>query len=419
MSSPNQPQDNLNLPLERGRHFSKAKMLIAALAVTYFVADIHENTNQSQVITDLTEQVSQLDEQLDKMSDSLKDNNLEAAKRNERLVNILGAAAGSGSEGILNNDLKSIDELKGTDLEVDRSDTEKLKAATVKLGVKNPEGDTWQKHCTGIKVKYEDKIYVSTARHCFDQDYKDEYLGKGGGGDVEDTGFNITRALKSKYSIFLANDANINYDANLQPIGAVRSITIDNSGDNDYALLSIFETEDFNAIPAYEIKPINESDLVQGANVSLYGLPAASGNFPVSAKGVYLGLTEEEAYSPSKIVVGIESVSDPSDDACNFGASGSSSVIATKNGSFLTGPLSARNSIKFGEGTPFANEGDDPKQTVSIRLHEEGITGVDMFSFDTICYFSYPRLKVLNNLVNGFTHELPPANFGGMTGTEK
>lgn len=330
------------------------------------------------------------------------------AKELKRVAAITGSLAGADKETILGTSLRSVESLPGYGQKVTHEQYERLRAATVKI-VSRYKGaaipSVWSENCTGTKVRIEGQDYVATAAHCFGEE-SSRYMGKGGGGPQAETiAKNFSDVTNKEYAMVDPSHDPVNRDEH--PIALFSGLSISLVGP-DWALLKpTFIDEQFQsafeAIPA--LTYTSESHRKPGEQVALYGVPAANDNYPVPGFGVYLGRVPSDTDTSIFVdLVGIRAHS-PSQDACNFGASGSHALFAD---GYVTGPLALRNNVS---NTKVANPGDDPQIGIDNRLQFERELGIDMSSFETVCGFAAPLPDTLSSLVAGFDQVVTPDHY--------
>jgi hypothetical protein len=263
-----------------------------------------------------------------------------------------------------------------------------MRASTVKVVAADLDdpGDYYFERCTGLKVAVGGKTYVLTARHCFENSFKQRTVFPSLFSDADNStapdlhsAKNITSRLNEKIGVWTANSQGTEV-----PDPTARAIGVSVSYYPDMALLR-FDPKDpassrFNKSPTIPYDAGLSRAAVPGAETSTFSIPDVSGGTIIESRGVYLGRVSSP-YDPAETLdlIGINP-HDTGADACNYGASGASAIIA---GGFITGPLSIRNSIpKKG----FINGADDRVLGTRMRkVMAKELGGLDLTHFSTIC----------------------------------
>lgn len=327
-------------------------------------------------------------------------------------------------------------QLPGAGVTVKDATKEKLQQSTVKILArwKGYEGD-WYETCTGTKVNAVGAEYVATAAHCFGEATGAEsglIDTQNNSSSQEPKALDFLHASPLEYAI---SDPLLSSDQRKQtPLGIVEGIAIGVQG-TDWALLKVRPTD----VGEAQIQPRTFNDIapfpytsglarkqqpVAGQQVALFGVPSASQNVPVPAKGTYLGRAKTYNSFGKPVAfdyVGIKPKT-PDRDTCNFGASGSSFSADVYDGkvAFVSGPLSRRLNTKYDPYSPQYYVDGEPNSIVQdmTRLNiEAGMRTlendlkVSLKSFTTICGFSVARPKktinTLGDLVGAFGHYTP------------
>jgi hypothetical protein len=286
---------------------------------------------------------------------------------------------------------------------------QKAKASTVQIGTQSKgaaDKSTWYQNCTATKMTYQARTFVLSAAHCFADD-----IPKHGGPEdavMLPRAVNITSKATESYAIL---DPTIpeHQRMSAEPLAFVTNIAINRSGDADWALLEVSQNEDsdraFGDIPGLNLQNTASgySDIipkppVEGQNTVVYSIPQSSGNTEIMEPGTYLGRVYggEIGYSSSYLydLVGINP-EDPTEDACNYGASGSQAVLADGT---TTGPLAWRNNIGYPNGTREPVDGT-AQHTRTDRLKIEATTGINSDQFSTVCIYSAAQPDTIGSLI--------------------
>lgn len=291
---------------------------------------------------------------------------------------------------ITGESLKSIDSLEAYGSKITPEQRERLRVATVEVGKRQKgSAEPWQLTCTATKVSNGSEVFVMSATHCFTGDLP-QVSGKGGGGIKMDA-LNITDTSLFEYAIL---DPKIDHTERptAEPMARVSALALDMYA-SDLALLRIDSsttTDEYTEHPAVSFGEFSSVLMapVPGEQTALYSLPSASNFEPVVSTGVYLGRvdasTEVSLYSSKLDIVAVWP-SSAAEDACNFGASGSSAIFA---GGVVSGPLSFRNNAN-GFGSADERQPEDTGG-MHYRLILEQQLGLDLTDVPTICGYSQP-----------------------------
>ena len=288
---------------ERPAH--KGRKLVAAAALT--LAAIGHEANQWRTV------------------DALQAENAKKTEQTDRLTSIIASQTGIDEKVIKGESLNKIDSLEAFGQHASPEQREMLTEATVKVGKRQKGTEVWWQSCTGIKITDGTKNYVLSATHCFSDDIVS--LGKGGGYDA----VNISQASNFEYA--LLDQSNLSPDGSGTASVPIESVAVSRSA--DWALIKIGA----NAPPEFAEKPSipfellvnSDSSPVPGEEVALFAYPGHSQGAPVAASGTYIGRIYDPGLSnfgSSLDLVAINPTAD-SDDACYYGASGSSAVFSS------------------------------------------------------------------------------------------
>ena len=313
----------------------------------------------------------------------------------DRVTDFVADQAGVGKGVVTGESLHLVNSLPGIEKLVSPEQRQLLEASTVKIAKRVKDSNSeWFESCTATKVTNGSESFILSAAHCFSSDM----ASSGGKGAVPDV-LNMTELSSYEYAVFLpSKEPGL---ATGEPIARSSRLVIDFSGRADLALMRVDTSADFDDIPAISLEDftsVNKSPNL-GEQVALYGVPGSSGNVPITATGTYFGrVTGGALGSPNQFIdlVGIDP-SLPAEDACNYGASGSSAVFA--DGS-VTGALTIRNNIGYETGM----KQPEDIHSSQYRLMIESLTGLDLGEFTTICGFAVPdeqSFAVLQSALNG------------------
>lgn len=309
----------------------------------------------------------------------------------DRQTAIIASQNNIDADVITGKSLHDIKSLMAYDVRVSPEQRERMQRATVEVGKRlKGSASPWELSCTATKVTNGKEEFVLSATHCFTGDLP-PVSGKGGGGGVVGVS-NITNTSLFEYAI-LDNELDHAERPTAQPLARVTALSVDMYA-SDIALLRIDEstaTDDFISRPAVSFGDFSSAitSATPGEQAALYSMPQASDFVPVSATGTYLGRVYTSAdlmssYSSQLDLVAIWPDS-ASEDACNYGASGSSAVFA---GGFVSGPLSFRNNTNGFDANRDVQAGD--VGGMSARLHIESQLGLDLSGVPTICGYTVP-----------------------------
>ncbi|MEK7562035.1 MAG: hypothetical protein AAB541_04200 [Patescibacteria group bacterium] len=294
----------------------------------------------------------------------------------ERAAEIAARLIGVSKEQLSARGLRRVEDLPGYEKKVSPEIRRKLAESTMRMvwRSKTASGNTpWQEWCTVTKIATHGKSYGVVAGHCFptaNANFKDADAWPAQ---------NIIGAMMNDYAIAKDDVQN--------PIAIVKGISVMAPGGSDFALVDIEAMTneggdgmtDFNSIPALDYDAPQKAP-IPGEQVALFSKPVAS-KLPVMATGRWLGRKWMGGLNGRQLVdiVGIDPY-EPKDDACNYGASGSSAIAA---GGFITGPLSMRNNIGYQSGKMNSSGNDaDSRMVVKYRINDfERELGIRMERF--------------------------------------
>lgn len=354
------------------RSSHKVRKTVAAVALT--LAALKHETSQVQNI------------------DTIQSENAKKTEQIDRLTSIIASQTGINEDVIKGESLKGLESLPAFGSHISPEQREMLTDATVKVGKRQKGTDTWWQSCTGIKVSNGTESFVLSATHCFTDDLVS--LGKGGGTDA----LNITNESRFEYSLLDQSSLSSKEDSSGTAIASISSVAISFSA--DWALMRVDSTA---ASKVFSEKPAIPMDMLvetvrqpaPGEEVALFSYPGHSEGAPVVATGTYLGRIENSGLSNFSYSLDLVAINpaDDSDDACYYGASGSSAVFS---GGSVSGPLSMRNTIGYGDSHTVTT-GDVNDETA--RLYIESYTQLDLSAFGVICGFSAPGQYTVDSLI--------------------
>ena len=274
----------------------------------------------------------------------------------------------------------------------------------------NKGGDqNWMPICTTNRISYKGNDNLATvAGHCLRADSNI-------GNSTYDVWpyQNIADTSNDEYALASITDP-------LTPIASVENIAMSPDDANDAALLEVEPI--VGKDPGHGFESVTPIDMdahhkapILGEPVAIYSFPDAAGYSPVTATGVYLGT----AYVPNpanKIqrvyVVGINP-KDPSNDGCNYRASGNNAKSAS-GFNFLE--LSMRNNVGYEDGQPNPSGTDVPTLGEKFRLDTlERALGIRLDGFSTLCIYQVfdhvptnSQRDTMDGLIKGFLHRAVP-----------
>lgn len=230
--------------------------------------------------------------------------------------------------------LRAIEELPGYGLKPSPEARKQLTASTVKIVKREKHVQSaWQEWCTGTKVSIGGEVFITSAKHCFNDlgwlSLRPKAKEKAQAG--ENPAINLAPNARYEYAVIDPGPKKRGWPTELPPVVAeIKDIVVDPSKPNDWALLKPDISKGgtgapiFNAIPVMDIMKMTQKAVV-GQEVVLYGLPQVTGHKPVAGKGVYIG-EEVNADSNQRIAWVATRAKDQVHDPCLFGASGSSAI---------------------------------------------------------------------------------------------
>lgn len=358
------------LPLRR---IAGSAVAASALAASLMVGH-HELSERDDEIGELTAENERLDSELGDLRD-----------QGERLADIATDVSGSSESLVRGTTLRHVSELPGFGREVSEEQKEALRSATVKLGVSQDGGQTFESGCNALLVKDDrGNLLASTAAHCYSQ--TGFIINRSG---MARPATNITKFVPETIGVFAA-DADVT-SPTAQRLATVESIAVDTTGITDSALLELTSEgsalQTLNPVPLDSIYTLADEP-VPGEEVYIYGANQQTGSVPAENVGIYLGrttYTQEgliQHYRP-RFLVGVRA-STKLEDPCFFGNSGESAQF--RSGGF-SGPLSTRNSSGYSDPQP-PEEPNSPYSYRLNRLEVERALGLDLDEFRVICGFT-------------------------------
>jgi hypothetical protein len=379
-------------PTPNHNYFRKSVAALVAAGVLLgggYKLEDHENQLEHKITS------------LQQTNESLQSTNRLQAKAIANISSEIADMMGVTTETVTGAGLKDITKTPGYGKEVSPKDKEQMRAATVKI-VSRPKGSNqgWEDTCTGLKVTIGGNVYVSTAGHCLKYINPDTK----GGADPNSRSYNATTLVSDDYAVqVLASD---NKRGPVLPVSEISQ-----SLNQDWALMKIPKEANSSGYDA--IKPVDFSAALNshakesaqiGQSAVVYSLPDASNGKVLRGDGVYLGtainvLGDSKGYE----YIGLKNADTPGHDACNFGASGASALIADGH---ATGPASERDLIGYKDkNTSLAtfNFGDLTSDKLGKNtLKIEQALGVNLRPFDVVCGFAIGDPEVAKDLVAGF-----------------
>lgn len=384
-------------------HWKKAVTAgVAAVATITTLYVIHTEHEQAQAITALQNQ------------DAADEN------RAKELATILAASNGVGVDTVMGDGLKPVTTLPGYKDTIADADRSNFQKSVFVLGtkLKGDQYSYWSPSCTAEKVLVNGLTRVLTAAHCIDE-------GKSGYMPIHDKGavpflhaVNVMSTTAYTYGVFAADGFTHHTASQPEPLATAVEVAKDVDGIDDWALLRVTSgNATFDAAPAIPIQQVVDSHPKPGEPAALYSVPAASGDKPLQASGVYLGRWPSSVftggYSQEYDYVGVTAAT-PEVDPCNYGASGSIAHFADGSDS---GPLSLRSNMGYGKAyTLQIGSGDNVNFGVASRLHLEELSHLDLSRFTTICAYTAGAESDLSNVEQQIEHPtpvtLPPIEYG-------
>lgn len=392
----------------RQRRVTGKRVRGAGLAVLALSAGAYLKHSDDTTATRLRAKISDLD---------AKVSGLEAANRSQQLVHQremraeqrVAAAVASTLDAspivVTGSTLRRVKDLPDYGEQVSLEKEQLLHAATVKLG-RRLKGSNypWYEVCTGVKVSLNGQTYVATAGHCFmrDDDPTVNQIAnpqKGGPDDLPRVR-NIT-AL-SNYEFAVLDPQVQSYQREQKPMASVAQVAVGPAGISDLALLQIGRDETaFSGLSSVRLEDLNTLTMNQhvpipGQQAAIFGIPESSMNQPLATRGVYLGRisgADISTVAPTLDLVGITAATDSS-DACDYGASGSMTILADGT---VSGPLSFRNNIGYGLDHRVVSP-DQSLEGKKDRLKIESLLDTNLDQFETICGFDVPPSMIVPQL---------------------
>lgn len=359
---------------------------------------------------------------------AIANGNIDTASAAEPKTNIehtgpqAGQRAPTTEQGVY---LRDVEELPGWNIRVSKKERAALAQATVKIlsrPKKPPEYGVapWSEVCTGSVITIPGKKgrFVMTTSHCdpsldLAPNETPDYS-RPNAVDVVDASLNeFAIADPKEYAGLRAEN----------PIAFVYKFSVHQRG-IDLALMKVRPNQNldtsgrsrpFNSIKPVRYKPA--TNLVPGQQVGITSIPEANGNRQITTHGRYLGTytsySPKRGYASQFAIVGVKPPS-AQFDPFNYSASGSSSIV--KGGGILPG-LSGRINLGYPNGPAQYNDINyfDPAtgeerswNWAKLRSDMERTFRVDMSRYNTIGYYNIPRPDLMNQMIKGFAHHLPP-----------
>lgn len=291
--------------------------------------------------------------------------------------------------------VRSIEDMPGYGIKISKETRKQLADSTVKIVMRAKGSEsTWAEFCTGLKVKIDNQVFITSAKHCFNtegwQTLSTNYID--GDQNIQVPAVNIAPNSAFEYAVVDPRIKRTSYTADVPPVVAViEGIMLDPNDNTDWALLKPVNDESrvgnyqiFKDIPSVDLMKMDKKPVV-GQEIAVYGLPQVTNSRPVAGKGLYLGTFKNPYLQNGEMVlVGLQA-KDQIHDSCLYGASGSSAMA---NGILFSG-LALRNNVYYygsnserhlTDGTPEANQ--------YWRDLMERSTGVNLDRFTTICGYT-------------------------------
>ena len=271
------------------------------------------------------------------------------------------------SRFVFGNHLRPITELPAFNLPVTAEQKQELLDSTLKIYLRGPD-NSLVGMCTAEKVRYEDKTFIMSARHC-----------------LTNGSYSWTSPQQFEF-----------YDPKtipntVYPVARARQIILD-AGQGDYALFEVDANSDpvpsfsqsrtYDEVPALAYRPDFSPDL-PGMQEALSGAPNSNNNHPTPGTGILLGRVTDiynRKYDDTAVKASANAV------PCNPGSSGSIEESADSHNS---GPLSAVSNLSKDQAPVWRAVED--KLRVSINTKK----------FNYLCFYSTKQKKDFDKLVSG------------------
>ncbi|HSH18096.1 MAG TPA: hypothetical protein VK978_01800 [Candidatus Saccharimonadales bacterium] len=315
---------------------------------------------------------------------------------NDRLLRYAGGLMDVTREELAGNGLRAVEDLPGYSEVTTEGKGEALSSAAVTLYQEYSSADPSQvilaQSCSGTYVEMDNQAYVLSAKHCFD-------AAKSEGAEAAPFSIQDIVAVPA--------GADEYYTATTPISGAIYAPS------SDYALLKIDQMENnlAESLEPYAYQDAHAKKPIPGEAVSAFSTPGAAYGKIAAGEGIYLGRVKGNfsQWGYELDIVGLTNTSEPGNDACNYGSSGS--IAETASGAAL-GPLTYRNLLAY-PGDDMRSPNDNPEAAVSARLRMERQLVVDMSRFTTICGYTVPDLPDLLGYLQTGDPALLPQKGGG------
>lgn len=311
----------------------------------------------------------------------------------ERLAELAATGAGVTKEQALGVGLTVVEDLAGFGSRVSEADKAEIQDATVKIYSRPKDASAWwSEKCTGLKVIIDQASYIATAGHCLT-------FQKGGGkGGLPDDfkAVGVTGNVAEDYAVQKPAGGVI-----LTGFEPVESIS---TGVNaDWALFRLANPNAFSNIQGVDYQRMTSYRPNRGEEAIIHGIPTDRTEAYVEGRGVYLGSiaagNKLTAYDQSLAIVGLTDADSGSEDACNYGSSGSAAAFASGR---ISGPLAYRNNIGYDNGSEDTADGG---VRLEQRLIIERELYIDTSRFKTLCGFSEADTSVAQELVRALNEQ--------------
>lgn len=307
--------------------------------------------------------------------------------------------------------VRSIEHMPGYGIKLSKETRKQLADSTVKI-VMRPKGSGsgWGETCTGLKVKINNEVFITSAKHCFNHENWQTLSTNYSNGDqsIQVPAVNIAPNAGFEYVVVDPRIKRTSYSAEVPPVVAmIEGIMLDPNDNTDWALLKPVTNEAkvgnyqiFKDIPSVDLMKMDKKPKV-GQEIGVYGLPAVTNHRPVAGKGYYLGnIGNPYLQNGEMALVGLLA-KDQVHDSCLFGASGSSAMaegilfsgLALRNNTYYYGPNAERHGL----------DGRSEDMQYWRDLMEKS-NGINLDRFTTICGYTVKNLSHWLKLRNGMSN---------------
>ena len=311
----------------------------------------------------------------------------------ERLAGGIGSNQDVSAETILGTNLSPPTALPKTHRSVPSALSTRLARATVRLGIRphHPQSSDWpagwNNWCSATVVTEGGHTLALTAAHCFDVLLR-----------LDDIDWERTDADAREVSRRLDYDFAVLDPTSLvaEPLALLGQVAMPVNQHGDWALATIADGLP-STIGSIELDLTRRATPHPGDGVQQHTYTSRDEGHPIESKGIYLGRsTDVITGRTSDIELVAINPKAAADDACFFGASGSSAALADGH---ITGPASVRSTIGYGPKRTIESEDADSGRVGWQRLQLEDATHIDLSRTTVVCGYAAYDSVLLDSLL--------------------